>query len=209
MVARPTPVATDRRFVMLSAGMGFTCGVTTDGAALCWGSNIDGILGDDAPDRCGDVGPIPCATRPAAIALPEPVTQLSSGTGHACAVSGTGVAYCWGANQTGQAGAWRPDAPAPVVPQAVVLASREPLASVSAGGIHTCAVARSGRAFCWGADQVNYGRDLLPDDVAPRESADGFRFRSISAGTVHTCGVDTRRRLLCWGDTIRGALGVR
>lgn len=97
MIATPAPVATTERFAMMSAGMGFTCGVTTDGAVLCWGSNIDGIVGAEAPDRCGDVTPIPCATRPVRIAVPERAKQVSSGTGHACAVTVGGTVYCWGA----------------------------------------------------------------------------------------------------------------
>ena len=34
------------RFRQVSAGYGFTCGVTTDDLAYCWGTNGSGQLGD-------------------------------------------------------------------------------------------------------------------------------------------------------------------
>lgn len=42
----PAPVAGTDRFVQLSLGGRHTCGVTTDGRALCWGENWAGQLGD-------------------------------------------------------------------------------------------------------------------------------------------------------------------
>src|SRR5438045_2760419 len=35
----PTPVETDQRFFRISAGVEYTCGITTDHAAYCWGLN--------------------------------------------------------------------------------------------------------------------------------------------------------------------------
>jgi alpha-tubulin suppressor-like RCC1 family protein len=209
MVARPTLVATEERFAMLSAGMGFTCGVTTAGAVLCWGSNIDGILGAEAPDRCGDVTPIPCATRPVSIAMPERATQVSSGTGHACAVTVGGTVYCWGTNGAGQSGAYKAALPIVRSPTAVTVPWSGPFVSVSAGGILTCAMANSRKVYCWGADQLSLGERILPESVEPRTAAAGMQFRMISTGLIHACGVDTRGRVQCWGDTIKGAFGVR
>jgi alpha-tubulin suppressor-like RCC1 family protein len=209
LIATPTPVATEERFAMLSAGMGFTCGITIDGAMLCWGSNIDGILGAEAPDRCGDVTPIPCATRPVRIPMPDRATQVSSGTGHACAVTVVGAVYCWGANGAGQAGAYSAAVPIIRTPTAVTIPWSGPFVSVAAGGILTCAMASSGRVYCWGADQLSLGENIQPESVEPRTAAEGMQFRMVSTGLMHACGIDTRGRLQCWGDTIKGALGVR
>jgi alpha-tubulin suppressor-like RCC1 family protein len=209
MVAAPTPVETDARFTMLSAGLGTTCGVTVEGGVLCWGSNIDGILGPDAPDRCGDVGPIPCATRPVRVAIPVRVQQVSAGSSHACALGETGVLYCWGANSAGQVGAYGAGVPLVRTPSAVALPRSGSFVSVSSGGLHTCALATTRRVYCWGSDQLNFGDELEEAAVAPRVAAGGTQFMAISTGMVHACGLDTRGRLLCWGNTILGALGVR
>jgi alpha-tubulin suppressor-like RCC1 family protein len=45
---QPTPVAVsgDLSFAVVSAGEGYTCGVTVQGTAYCWGQNVAGQLGD-------------------------------------------------------------------------------------------------------------------------------------------------------------------
>ncbi len=62
--AAPQRVATDRRFISIAAGgslfvekpgdvktWGFTCGLTTEGAILCWGDNRHGALGNGSTNR--------------------------------------------------------------------------------------------------------------------------------------------------------------
>jgi alpha-tubulin suppressor-like RCC1 family protein len=209
MIAVPAPVESDARFAMLSAGLDFTCGVTTGGGVECWGTNIDGVIGANARDRCGDVGPIACATRPVTVSMPEPILQVSSGGRHACVLGASGTVYCWGANGTGQAGRYGPETRHVAAPTAVRVPHVRRFIALSSGGIQTCALAESNRGFCWGGDQLSVGEDLHPDDVAPRPAADGSRLAAIAAGVTFACALDSGHRLLCWGDTILGALGVR
>ena len=42
----PVAVAGELTFTMVSAGLGHACGITTEGAAYCWGRNDEGELGD-------------------------------------------------------------------------------------------------------------------------------------------------------------------
>lgn len=209
MLATPTPVDSDSRFTLLSAGLDFTCGVTTSGGVECWGTNIDGVMGPSARDHCGDVGPISCATRPVSVAMPEPITQVSSGGRHACVLGVSGAVYCWGANGTGQAGSYARGANTLAMPTAVAVPRVSRFIALSSGGVQTCALAESHRGFCWGGDQLSVGDDLHPDDVAPRPAADGARLVAIATGLTFACALDGGRRLLCWGDTILGALGIR
>jgi alpha-tubulin suppressor-like RCC1 family protein len=44
--ATPAPVTGGLTFAMVSAGGNSTCGVTTAGAAYCWGGNEVGELGN-------------------------------------------------------------------------------------------------------------------------------------------------------------------
>ena len=48
--AEPMPVAGDLTFRGLSAAGFYTCGVTTNGEAYCWGKNSKGELGDGTTD---------------------------------------------------------------------------------------------------------------------------------------------------------------
>jgi len=59
-------VAGGVRFASLSAGVDHTCGMTTLGAAYCWGNNADGELGDGTTADAA----VPTAVRFAAPASP-------------------------------------------------------------------------------------------------------------------------------------------
>ena len=205
LIATPTPVLGDHRFVSISAGFSFTCGATVDGALLCWGSNVDGVLGEQAAERCGDVNPVPCSARPVEVKAPEPMRQVSSGTSHACAISASEAVYCWGANDHGQLGQVGPTVR---VPQRVTANGAERFRSVESGGIETCAITTRNALYCWGVDfRSTRLTGLTKDDVQPRLSANGIR--SVAMGQLHSCMVTNDSLVRCWGDTIMGAFGVR
>ena len=42
----PTPVLGDHQFASLALGSRFSCGLTPEGKAYCWGYNYDGQIGD-------------------------------------------------------------------------------------------------------------------------------------------------------------------
>lgn len=195
-VAEAVPARVDggHRFRVLSAGNALTCGITVDGAVLCWGKAV--VRGDGSREPS-----------PAAVALPGPgtFTTVSVGHEHACALRDDGAAYCWGNNvygQLGAVGASNPSGPTPV-------AGAHRFRSISAGTAHTCAVDDAGAAFCWGANWD--GRLGTGDETAsptPVPVAGGLRFASISAGLGHTCGVTGDGAAYCWGRNAQGELGA-
>lgn len=80
----------------LSLGQYFSC-VVADGKAYCWGEGASGQIGNNSTSN---------RTTPVAVAtsvLSGTVTRVSSGSDHACALSGDS-AYCWGANGSGRLG---------------------------------------------------------------------------------------------------------
>jgi alpha-tubulin suppressor-like RCC1 family protein len=204
MVASPTRVETNATFASLSAGLGFTCGVTTDFRVMCWGSNVDRIIGPRVWDQCGDVNPIPCAARPMEVAMPERMKQVSAGSTHACALSESGRVFCWGANGSGQVGAHGPGVPMVLTPAEVVIARAGAFTAVTTGGTNSCVLSVSRRAYCWGAYSHTDAEALEPS-----VAAGGTPFIAVSAGQAHACGLDAGGRVLCWGDTVLGALGIR
>jgi len=85
---------------LVSAGQSgdgaFTCGLTSGGAAYCWGSNNSGMVGD------GTIGGQ--RTRPVAVTGGHQFASLSGGWVHACGRTIGGVVYCWGSSRVGQLG---------------------------------------------------------------------------------------------------------
>src|SRR5436190_957150 len=86
--------------VSSSNSLNFTCGVTTAGAAYCWGDNIYGELGNGTTDAFGQ-NP---TTTPGPVSGGLTFASVSAGNGFACGVTTTGAAYCWGANGDGALG---------------------------------------------------------------------------------------------------------
>jgi len=79
--------------------------------------------------------------------------------------------------------------------------------SISAGGMHTCAITTTGTAHCWGYNgwgQLGDGSQI--DRYVPVPVSGTRRFRVVSAGDEHNCGIAADSSALCWGRSY--ALGV-
>src|SRR5207245_2514773 len=82
-----------------------TCGVTTAGAAYCWGYSGSGQLGNGTstgPENCPQVGD--CSTTPVAVSGGQTWAAVSAGAYSTCGVTLAGAAYCWGLNVYGEVG---------------------------------------------------------------------------------------------------------
>ena len=183
--------------VAISAGGSHTCVVVSSGAVLCWGINQDGELGDGSLDARN----VPVVV----IGLTDAI-GVASGDFHTCALLDGGAMQCWGFNTSGQLGDGTTILRATPVD---VLGLPEPVASMSAGGVHTCARTTSGRALCWGGNRNGQAGNgsfmdrLLPTEVANLDAG----VRAIIAGWMHTCTVLGDETVACWGDNGSGQLG--
>src|SRR5437870_4737781 len=122
----PTPVAGGLTFAALSGATGgnYTCGVTTAGAAYCWGFNGSGNLGDGTTTQ---------RLVPTPVAGGLPFAAVSAGTNHTCGATTSGAAYCWGDNTVGELGDGTRTGR--LVPTAVVFATGPDISI--AGGTYT------------------------------------------------------------------------
>ena len=195
-----TPTATSApramTFRAVSAGDGLTCGIRTDGAAVCWGLN--------AHDQ---------------ISPPSGVfTSISAGFRHACGLRADGAAVCWGDAKYNRS--------APPTPPTGAFASISVASVASVGYSHTCGLRADGAAVCWGGRNIHgeatppsgafasisantsYTCGLRNDGAAVCWGDNRFgqstppadeTFASISAGHRHACGLRADGAAVCWG----------
>lgn len=195
---RPTPVSGGRLFRWISAGDRYTCAVTTEFQAFCWGLNEFGKLGID-----GVVGQ---SATPLAVAGGHRFRQIEAGASHTCGVSyPDNWLYCWGYNTYGQLG----DGTFTERRKPVLVVGGLRFKQVGVGVWHTCALTTTDRVYCWGlntsgqlGDSTSAARRARPAKVAG-----GHQFRWVDAGYEHTCAVTTTYRAWCWGSGRQGQLG--
>ena len=193
--AVPVAVTGGVIFASLSAGDGFTCGVSASGDAYCWGRSTWERSDSGRPRRTDAPTPMPGGLH---------FVRVSAGANHACGVTTDRAAYCWGANGSGQLGSG--DTTSSLAPRPVV--SQVPFESVSAGWDHTCGVTTDGRAYCWGDNRFGQlGDGSKSGSLVPRPVSQVHDFVSVAAGGHHTCGVSARGVSYCWGDNFHSQLG--
>lgn len=184
------------------SGSAFSCGLTEDGRALCWGPQYQRIPGAHVTRSYYSAQPIPDAVR---------FRSLSIGHHYACGLTPEDLAYCWGWHALG-AGPSTTESQIPVP-----VAGDLRLASVAAGGFHACGLTHEGEAYCWGSNL--YGQLGVPESperceedepcsTVPVAVAGGHAFRLIAPGGRHTCAIATTEEILCWGLNNKHELGV-
>lgn len=207
---RPVPVGGEPRLSDVTIGEAHGCGLF-QATAYCWGWNRFGQLGDagQAVQRCftpdGD-DPLPCSLEAIPVALGFDVVDVDAGPSHSCAVTAGGDVYCWGINQFGQlgTGAREPGA----TPRRTLTPEDERFIEVAAALSHTCALAASGNAYCWGANpDGEFGDGTRTDSDVPVRVDTDRQFITIDAAIGHVCAIDTEGALFCWGFYGNGRLG--
>jgi hypothetical protein len=151
----------------VSAGEKHTCGIGSGAQIVCWGDNSLGQL--EAPPSTG-----------------QWPTTLAAGRNHTCAVvpdapppdGGPPISRiaCWGDNSSGQS------APPPDL-------TVDPLATMAAGGDHTCLANNLRGVTCWGAN--DQGQSVEPA---------GF-IEVLSLASGHSCLLRSVHQdpAFCWG----------
>lgn|GEM_PF-3369842 len=94
---QPVPVVGISTATSVSVGQFSTCAALADGTLRCWGNNANSALGTGS--ALPHVSPVPLTVLKISNA-----TQVSAGTGFACARLNTGSVRCWGFSGTGQTG---------------------------------------------------------------------------------------------------------
>lgn len=179
---RPLRVSGGLSFTDITTGRSHTCGLTTLGAAYCWG---DG--------RAGQFGAYPGwkSAAPVAVAPEHRFRRIDSGKAHTCGLTDAGTVYCWGGPYRTDSASWEPVAVAPGLVFSELTVGGDN--SIAGFPDHACGLTDAGAVYCWDA--------APPSQVAPRAITlpSGVTLKTIDAGLGHTCGVATEGSVYCWG----------
>ena len=177
----------------ISSGYLHTCGLLSDGVAICWGNND---FGQGSPPRNGRFMAISSGWDHTC-ALPEGGTPfcwgnddvgqssppqgerfvaIGSGERHSCGIRESGTPVCWGFY-----GFYR-GIPRELAPE------NDHLVSVSGGGHHTCGLRKEATIVCWGNSKF------------PKRDLRAEQFTEVSSGGDHACGLRESGFPICWGD---------
>jgi alpha-tubulin suppressor-like RCC1 family protein len=208
----PAPVPGLPPIAQVATGYEFACARAADGSKVyCWGSNLAGALGNGQKENTA--GGVPPGD---VVAVPSGVIDISTGLGgHACALTATHEAWCWGANSYGQLGhssaidvAICPTTKCTSTPAKVaglIVAGDRITATV----LSTCAESSAG-FVCWGSNI--YGQlGTTPDMMEHATPALVSKGPDSAVGTFQsgygTSCVLTGGGVACWGDDSYGGLG--
>lgn len=197
-VASPVPVAVSglqSGVLSVSVGFGHSCAVTQAGAALCWGYNSGGQIGDGSGSN---------RYAPVAVSgLGSGVASITTGNAHSCAVH-NGAAKCWGANTFGLLGdGTTTNRSAPVAVSGLSVG----VSSISGGFYHTCAV-HNGAAKCWG-----YNGEKQLGNGGTSSSSTPVSVSGLTSGVAKvtvgysSCALTIDGAAKCWGYNATGQLG--
>ena len=191
----PVLVSGASGFTTLVAGGDHTCGLSQSGAAVCWGLNTKGQLGNGRT-----AGP----PAPAPVAGNHSFVMLTAGARHTCGLTGDGAAWCWGDNGAGQLG----DGSTRGTNTPRQVTGGVKFRSLAAGSDHTCGLATDGRVFCWGDGfSGQLGRGARESQTEPVAVDANVKFTALAAGGKHACAIAVGGRVYCWGANVAGEIG--
>ncbi len=207
-VNMPTPVTRPigvTSFSILSTNANFACAIANTGIVYCWGDgSLNGQIGNGANA---------IVNVPTAVEMPDGVTSftsISTNSNFSCALANTGAAYCWGSGGSGQIG--NGDNLDVNVPTAVTMPiGVTGFISISTNGSSSCALANTGKIYCWGeggSGQVGNGDVISVNVPTPVTIPNGVNsFRSVSTNGYFSCALANNGSVYCWGYGSDGQIG--
>jgi alpha-tubulin suppressor-like RCC1 family protein/phosphatidylethanolamine-binding protein (PEBP) family uncharacterized protein len=202
-IDRLTPVGAinlSEEVLQLETGGGHTCVLVASGDVQCWGSNLDGAIGNGGSLQLIQLTPVGVS------GLDDGASHIALGGSHTCAALKTGAVRCWGSNWTGQIGDGTLYEPRSTPVDVLGLSSG---ATHVAAASHTCALMSTGDVRCWGR---NTGGQLGDGTTTDRLTAVNVlslngQVVQIATGSEHSCALLNTGRVQCWGYNFSGQIG--
>lgn len=203
---------------VIDVGIGSThmCALRSDTSVACWGSQLNGVLGNGSIASGSLSSPVEVKDSTGLGKL-SGVVSIGVGSYHTCALKSSGEVLCWGQNLYNRLG--NNSTATSALPVSVSNTDGSgPLTSVAflrVGADASCAKLKdSNNIVCWGRnDYGQLGDGTTNGTKIPvyLKSSAGVLFssqiRELSMGGNHACLVDSSQNSLCWGRNNAGQLG--
>ena len=195
----------------VAAGAAHSLALTSTGAVLAWGYNIDGELGDGSKTN-SDV--------PVKVKLPAGTKAIAIAANgeDSLALTSTGAVYAWGYNGDGELGDG--NRTTSDVPVRVKLHTK--VTAISTGGFleevgtnipgpgHSLAVTSSGAVYAWGYNgngELGNGKTTSSDVPVKVKLPGNVKVVAVAAGDAHSLAMTSTHAVLAWGANDFGQLG--
>lgn len=189
--------ANTAKFTDIDIFRNHTCGITTEGAAKCWGRNNHGQLGNGTFEDSN----IPVQVT----GLDHGVKSIAVGFKHSCAITADDTVKCWGSGTDGALGNRRSsDSSVPVD-----VKTDERFSKITLGAHYSCGITTTRAAKCWGRNEHGQlgvgdtGGELSPAQVEGLTSG----VTDIEASNTTACAVQDNKAY-CWGYNYRFNVGT-
>ena len=212
----PTPTTQESQMLIDSIATGgfHSCALMRTGSISCWGSNLNGQLGNGLGDDFA------LSAVPMEVVGIDDATAVAEGGWHTCALRRTGEVFCWGSNWDGQLGNGKStgnpfntseDSPVPIK-----VLDKSDVTAIEAGGLHTCALHQDGTITCWGSNtfgELGNGQstgdrdDISADSAVPVKVIGISDATAVAVGGWNTCALHQDSTVSCWGSNTYGELG--
>ena len=178
-------------WVDISVNQSVSCGIRANGLGYCWGSDVNGRLGNGAAIVANQVVP-------SLIDDPGPWVKIHPADFHTCGVKTDGSAWCWGGDADEVLGLPNSttDQPSPVLVPAA-----GPWADIVTERDSTCALHADSNVWCWGNNLLGYlGVAPFPTPTAtPVKVLGSEGSTAMGLGSAGGCLMKKDNSVHCWG----------
>lgn len=179
--------------MQVATGSFHSCGLTTKGAVLCWGYNVNGQVGLGEKAASWVLTPKEVTFTP-----PTPINTIAAGSFHTAGIHESGAFFGWGHNGVKQLGLAASGAKV-YAPTFIDKAAYR----YAGGDDFSCIVNKDCIGGCTGSGgmgQLGIGSTESKSAFTAVKSLSGIS--TLSANRQHVCAVTQGGELYCWGDGV-------
>lgn len=191
--------------ISLSVSGATSCAVLSTGEAKCWGSNLNGQLGD---------GTVISKAAPVTVSgLTSGTASVAVGESHSCSVSSTGAVKCWGSNGSCELGSGATPCDVNVLSPQAVAGMTTGIDKLRLGNGFSCALMTNRAMRCWGSNSHGQlgagatGSSYTNFQEVTSTNAPYLSSYKLFVGGSTSCMIIANKTAYCWGSNGLGQRG--